>query len=743
MKEISVEALEQGQKALEGRVEARTLDLARSDEQLHREIRQREQVEKSLEERLKFEALLSELSARFVHLLPEEVDREIELALKAILDFFQVDRCGLIRTLPGKDSFQITHLAYSEDVPPLPTGAELPVSIYPWAYNKLIRKREVVAYSRLDDLPSEAEMDKQTWTKWGARSNVNIPILIGEPVDHIISINSVKSERVWPEELFPRLQLLGEIFVNALERKRSHLQLEERLRFERFISDLSTCFVNITVPEVGREITDWLKRISEFFRVDRSSLGLFSKDGNRLDLIYEYHGVGIEPAPVSLSNEQAPWYLERLNRGHPVVVGREDDLPEEAGRERLIFRVKSMKSLLALPMFVGKKTLGSCVLVSTQAERSWPEDMVQRFGLIAAVFANALARRQMEEEVREQLIEIQRLKLELERENIGLRRELQLLFEHGEIVGAGPAIKRVLGLVEQVANTTTTVLLTGETGTGKELVARAIHRLSPRRGKPLITVNCASLPPSLIESELFGREKGAYTGALTRQAGRFEAADGATLFLDEIGELPLELQGKLLRVLEEGRFERLGSTRTIQVDVRVIAATHRDLKKEVGRGNFREDLYYRINVFPIEIPPLRERTEDIPLLVWAFVNEFSEKMGKKIQTVPRKTMEALQRYPWPGNVRELRNVIERALIVSSGDILQVQIPLPAEGDPNSMLTLDEAENQHILGALEKTGWRIKGLRGAAELLGLKPSSLYTTMKRLGIPTKREKDGIAP
>ena len=331
--------------------------------------------------------------------------------------------------------------------------------------------------------------------------------------------------------------------------------------------------------------------------------------------------------------------------------------------------------------------------------------------------------RQMEGHLRDRLEEIERLKLELERENLGLRQEVQLLFEHREIVGASPPIKKVLLQVEQVAKTTATVLLTGETGTGKELVARAIHRLSPRREKPLITVNCASLPSTLIESELFGREKGAFTGALTRQAGRFEIAHGSTLFLDEIGELPLELQGKLLRVLEEGRFERLGSTRTIQVDVRVIAATHRELKKEVGRGNFREDLFYRINVFSIEIPPLRERIEDIPLLTWAFVNEFSEKMGKKIQMINRKTMEALQRYPWPGNVRELRNVIERAVIVSSGGILQVQIPLLAEADHPSTTTLEETEHQHILGVLERTGWRIKGPRGAAEILGLKPSSL--------------------
>jgi transcriptional regulator with GAF, ATPase, and Fis domain len=379
--------------------------------------------------------------------------------------------------------------------------------------------------------------------------------------------------------------------------------------------------------------------------------------------------------------------------------------------------------------------------VSTRSERAWPDDLVQRFSLVSAVFAGALARRQMEEDLRERLIEIQRLKLELERENLALRQEVQILFEHQEIVGSGPAIKKVLQQVEQVARTTSSVLLMGETGSGKELVARAIHRLSLRQKKPLITVNCASLPPSLIESELFGREKGAFTGALTRQAGRFEIADGSTLFLDEIGELPLELQGKLLRVLEEGRFERLGSTRTIRVDVRVIAATHRDIKKEAALGNFREDLYYRINVFPIEIPPLRERAEDIPLLVWAFVNEFSERMGKKIRTVTRKTIESLQRYPWPGNVRELRNVIERAVIVSSEEVLQVQIPLLAEADHHSTITLEEAEHQHILGVLEKTRWRIKGPRGAAEILGLKPSSLYTIMERLGIPTKSKKDGI--
>ena len=717
------------------------MDPTQTQETGRREISRREQAEETLKERLEFETLLTNLSARFVNLPPDDVDREIESALKAVLNLFQVDRCGLVRTMPGKSAYQITHAAYSEDVPPVPAGSDIPISLNPWAYEKMILNHEVVAFSRIDDLPPEAAVDKQTWTEWGIRSNVNIPILIGEPIDHIIAINTVKSERVWPEELFPRLQLLGEIFVNALERKRSLLELGERLRFERFISDLSAGFVNIAAEEIENQITAWLQRITKFFKVDRTSLGLFSEDGTRLELAFEYHREGIESAPASISREQVPWYFEQLKRGNPVVIGREEEIPAEAQKDSRIFQARNMKSLLSVPLISGNRTLGSCALVSTRSERTWLEDLVQRFRLITAVFASALARRQMEGQLRDRLGEIERLKLELERENLGLRQEVLLLFEHREIVGASPPIKRVLLQVEQVAKTTATVLLAGETGTGKELVARAIHRLSLRGGKPLITVNCASLPPSLIESELFGREKGAFTGALTRQAGRFEIADGSTLFLDEIGELPLELQGKLLRVLEEGRFERLGSTRTIQVDVRVIAATHRDLKKEAALGHFREDLFYRINVFPIEIPPLRERTEDIPLLVWTFVNEFSEKIGRKIQTVTRKSMEALQRYPWPGNVRELRNVIERAVIISPGDVLKIQLPRLTEADRQATITLEEAEHQHILGVLEKTAWRIKGPRGAAELLGLKPSSLYTIMERLGIPTKRKKDGM--
>jgi PAS domain S-box-containing protein len=345
--------------------------------------------------------------------------------------------------------------------------------------------------------------------------------------------------------------------------------------------------------------------------------------------------------------------------------------------------------------------------------------------------------------------EIRRLKDQLQADNAYLQEEIKLKYNYGEIVGQSPVIQKVLHQVEQVAGTTATVLVLGETGTGKELLARAIHNRSPRRERAMLALSAAALPATLVESELFGREKGAYTGALTRQIGRFEQADGSTLFLDEIGELPLEVQVKLLRVLQHGQFERLGSNRSLSADVRIIAASNQDLEKMVREGRFREDLFYRLNVFPIHLPPLRDRTEDISLLVWAFVKEFGRNMGKSIASIPRTSMEALKRYRWPGNIRELRNVIERAMIVTQGPSLHVELPSlsaavltpvlfpreDGEGVPIEGLTLDETQRRHILAVLQKTGWRVSGKKGAAAILGLKPTTLESRMAKLGI--KRE------
>ena len=313
-----------------------------------------------------------------------------------------------------------------------------------------------------------------------------------------------------------------------------------------------------------------------------------------------------------------------------------------------------------------------------------------------------------------------------------LRRDANRHFDAGEIVGRSAALRRVLDQVQQVAATDATVLLMGETGTGKELFASRVHSLSARHSRPMVRVNCAAIPATLVESELFGREKGAYTDAVARQIGRFELADRSTIFLDEIGDLPSDVQVKLLRVLEERQIERLGSPKSISIDTRIIAATHRNLEERIEAGSFRDDLYYRLNVFPIQVPPLRNRPEDIPDLVWRFVDEFSTMLDKPIDEIPRDNMLALQNYSWPGNIRELRNVIERAMIVATGPRLTMTLPKHSVPATLRSVKLADVEKEHIRSVLEAAGWRIRGVGGAADRLGLRPTTLETRMAKLGL-----------
>ncbi len=404
-----------------------------------------------------------------------------------------------------------------------------------------------------------------------------------------------------------------------------------------------------------------------------------------------------------------------------------DDLPAEAESDQDSFRKLDLKSTLTIPLSVGG-TIGYVIAIGTvRKERSWQTDadIIPRLRLLGEVFVNSLARKKSEETIHSL---IQRLKTD----NIYLSEEMERSCEFGEMVGQSESMEYVCHRIKQVAPTSTTVLILGETGTGKELVARAVHRTSDRNERPLVKVNCSNLPATLIERELFGHERGAFSGAHQRQIGRFEYADGATLFLDEIGELPLELQPKLLRVLQDGEFERLGNPRTLQTDVRIIAATNKDLGKEIEEGRFRRDLYYRLNVFPISVPPLRERIDDIPLLVRALAQKIGLRLGKKFKSVPKRMMIALQDYDWPGNIRELENLIERAMIVSSD--LELRIEQPGQIIPNDVQnnTLKVAQRVHILRILEKTNWKIKGDNGAAEVLGLKSSTLRDRMKKLGI-----------
>ncbi|HXF93727.1 MAG TPA: sigma 54-interacting transcriptional regulator [Nitrospiraceae bacterium] len=384
--------------------------------------------------------------------------------------------------------------------------------------------------------------------------------------------------------------------------------------------------------------------------------------------------------------------------------------------------------MINLPLLAGERCLGTLNIGSVQAGEPDPEDL-EFLRQVATQIAYAIANVQAYEE-------IDRLRRQLARENAYLVEEIKLTHNFGAMVGKSPAFRKVLSQAEAVGPTATTVLITGETGTGKELLARAIHELSPRRHNPFIRVNCAAIPIGLVESELFGHERGAFTGADQRHTGRFELANGGTLFLDEIGEMPLEAQAKLLRVLEDGLVDRVGGTRPVPVDVRIVAATNADLVAAVREGRFRSDLYYRLHVFPIAIPPLRERSEDIPLLARHFLEFYRLKLNRPPLDLSQGSMERLMRYPWPGNVRELQNVIERAVILSRTAIVEIadQFLVPSKPTPlaSSSVNLQDVEREHIQRVLQQTRWKIYGPYGAATLLGLNPSTLRSRMKKLGI-----------
>lgn len=524
------------------------------------------------------------------------------------------------------------------------------------------------------------------------------------------------------------------VIIDVTAHRLSDLEIQERLNFEQLLANLSAGFVNLPCDQIDSRIDASLKSLVEFLGNDRSTFIEFGDDDKHVMVTHSFAAPDCEPFPIGpFAVARLPWFINEFRRGKSVFVRRiAQDLPPSAVKEREHCAEQGIQSNVTIPLKAGGELLGGLTFAFIRSECDWPREIILRLGLIGEVFANALLRRRNEQDLQQVIAENNRLRRQLEQENLYLREQAVLKHHHGRIVGHSDSITRVLADVERVATTDAPVLLTGETGTGKELLAQAIHELSNRKSRPMIVVNCASLPATLIESELFGRAAGAYTGAASAQIGRFELADGSTLFLDEIGEFPLELQAKLLRVLQDGRFERLGSAKTVSVDVRIIAATNRNLEAAMRENLFRSDLYHRLNVFPIRVPPLRDRRDDIPPLTWAFVEAFGRRMGKSIKSIPRKTMQQLQEHAWPGNIRELSNAIERAMILTSGDTLHVEMPATSPDAAPAQKTLKEIEREQILRVLKETGWRIRGNGGAAERLDVKPTTLEARMARMGI-----------
>jgi formate hydrogenlyase transcriptional activator len=523
------------------------------------------------------------------------------------------------------------------------------------------------------------------------------------------------------------------VVEDITERKKAEQTIEDQLAFERLVSQISATFNNLPGTAFEQAIQDALTVIGGYFGVDSVKLYRLSLQGDVVKLRITWRAKGLAPPGEmpELLKRNYLGFAEHYAQGESNLFDKLHECQPWPGmRETMEFL--GVKAGLGVPLECDDSGVDVFAMDKVQADYVWPENTLQRAEAIGKTLLGAMRRKEAEEQLEDSYEEVKSLKDRLEAENIYLREEIRLEQPHTRIIGQSKLMRKSLQQVEQVAKTDATVLLEGETGTGKELLAEAIHDLSSRSKRTLVKVNCAALPDTLVESELFGREKGAYTGALTKQVGRFELAHQSTLFLDEIGELSPEVQAKLLRVLQEGEFERLGSSRTVKVDVRIITATNRNLEKAVKDGSFREDLFYRLRVFPITVPPLRDRPDDIPQLVWHFVNELQNLMGKRVDHISKMTMTALQQYPWPGNVRELRNVLEHALIVSTGKKLRVQLPKPIDSTANVNRTLEETERQHIISVLEQTGWRVRGSGYAAERLGLKPTTLEFRMKKLGI-----------
>ena len=647
-------------------------------------------VVNELEQHLLFQSVLAEISANFVRISCAAVDGAIQESLRRIAENLDLDQIALgLVSADGQDFYSKYHYTNSARVKPWLSASLMSDS--PYLTKTLLAGKHFIM-NDVEKLPPEATKDREGFLRYGIKAYLVFPMIIGGHLRGSIGFASSRP-RQWHDNVVRGLSLMSDVFANALERK-YHLQAlqnrEEQMRLASEAADVGLWVWNI------------------------ASDTIWATDKTR-----KHYGL----SPDDVLNMQG--FLACL---HPDDRQRIKNAVEQVFRNGGSFKEEYRV------VHPDASEYWLCVTGKCQFNDSGQPERIMGASL------NITEKRRANDELKAALEKIHTLQEKIQHENVYLRHEIADR-KGSKIVNGCAAMRHILEQVQQVAATPASVLISGETGTGKELLALAIHEASPRKNRAMIQVNCAAIPAALIESELFGREKGAFTGALSKQVGRFELADGSSLFLDEVGELPLDAQAKLLRVLQEKQFERLGNPKPIKVDVRIIAATNRNLAQEVAEGRFREDLYYRLNVFPLQLPPLRERREDIAKLVETFVQEFASNMDKHIVAVDKNSLQGLCLYDWPGNIRELRNVIERAVILAKSPILKIALPINGLGaismpssapSSASLASLEKVERQHISQVLEACGWRVRGQGGAAAILGLNPNTLESRMTKLDI-----------
>ena len=651
---------------------------------ISRDVSERKRAQEALARRMAFRSLLAELSASLLRANAGEMDEQIELALERIGGTYSLLGIALWWFDDAREGTRRSHVWTTAPRAP----DDLRLCDGPWLARQVLEGR-ITKVHRLAELPAEAATERDLLARLGIASILSVPLRLERDLVGFATF-SFDREREWRGEIVEELQLLAELLANAFARSQAMKSLKQRER------DL------VRAQQVGH--------VGSYVAYPASG---------RVELSNELCAI-VGSAPGEISHDLGISFIHPEDRERVQAIrqqARSGAVPPEA-EYRVLRGDGSIRH----------------VHDRWEIERDSRGEPVKMLGTVADITAHEASQAALAEA----LGEVMRLKERVEAENVYLREEVRLARGFDEIVGESPELMECLRLVQRVAPTDSTVLILGETGTGKELIARAIHAWSPRRKGPLVSVNCAALPETLIESELFGHEKGAFTGALERRRGRFELASGGTLFLDEIGDLPLHLQAKLLRVLQESEIERVGGSGVVPVDVRVIASTHRNLEHAVEREDFRADLYFRISGFPIFVPPLRERASDIPLLASHFAQKHGKRLSREIDSISTRMFRHLMAYPWPGNVRELENLVQRTLITSSGPVLDLAEPLRSMGAPEPVApranpaSLREAERNHILRLLERTRWVIEGPHGAAALLAIPASTLRSKIKKLGI-----------